>query len=266
MTQLLQGISAKIERAEQHIENLNTEISEFLRVNPKPYHIARKFEPDGLSYIFTAYGDLSVPLRFSIIAGEVVHHVRSSFDHLIHALIIRNGGTPTNFNQFPIRTTHEKFEKSCDDRLIEGVSRSARELIRSVQPYKTSSAATSTLKVIHDLDITDKHRLLNVVAACVGLPDAAEMRVGTRTRTGAKTDRNINITNIVPFPAAPITNDGTEILCIKLSEPEPEFYAEINFSTQIMLDVAGEYMPAVKMLTKMLKYTTRTVSLFKGEF
>ena len=219
-----------------------------------------------MSYIFTAYGELSVPVRFSIIAGEVIHHLRSSFDHLIHALIIQNGGIPANTNHFPVRATHEKFEKACKSGLIKGVSRSARKLIHSVQPYKTSNAATSTLKIIHDLDITDKHRLLNVVAVCVGLPEVAEMRVGTTPHDGTKTGGNITISNIVPYSPAPVTNDGTNILCIKLGKPEPDFYAETKLSPQIMLVVSGEYMPTIKVLTKTLRYTIRTVDLFKGEF
>ncbi len=266
MAHILEGVRAKIERAEEHIENLNSEISEFLRVNPNPYQIVGKLEPDGLSYVFTAYGELSVPPRFSIIAGEAIHHLRSGFDHLIRALIVHNGETPTNANQFPIRTTPEKFEKACEGGAIEGVSRSARNLIKSVQPYSTSNAATSTLKFIHDLDNIDKHQLLNVICVCVGLPEVSEMTLGTAPRTGPKIGKNIYFSNVVPYPPVPVTNDGTKILCINLSKPEPDFNANAKLSPQIMLDVSGEYMPAINVLTKMLKYTIRTIDSFGGEF
>ena len=74
------GIYEKLKRAHENIINLKSEIDTFLKgeysvlVNPDnelmlkatEYHRQRK-----------------IPLRFSVLSGEIVHHLRSSLDHIV---------------------------------------------------------------------------------------------------------------------------------------------------------------------------------------
>src|SRR4051812_17788784 len=108
----LDGCYAKIQRAEEHIKTLNMEISAFLEGDPKPYQIVRQFQNDGLQYAFIAKGSSIVPIRFSVIIGEVFHQLRFSLDHLVCALVLKNGKSISTSHQFPICTKAEHFDKA----------------------------------------------------------------------------------------------------------------------------------------------------------
>jgi hypothetical protein len=160
---LLASCRAKIERAEESIQNLNREITAFLVANPKPYRMVREFRNDGRQYAFIAFGNPVVPARFAVIAGEIVHHLRSSLDHLLCALVVNNGGSPTRQHQFPIYTSPKAFDEACSRGLIRGVADSAEKLIRSVQPYTSETPDDTVLHVIQQFDNFDKHQRLLVV-------------------------------------------------------------------------------------------------------
>jgi len=78
MSDLLIGCRAKIERAEENIRRLNGEITAFLSQESKPYRIRKEFRNNGLQYAFVAFGDPIAPPRFAVLAGEIIHHLRSS--------------------------------------------------------------------------------------------------------------------------------------------------------------------------------------------
>src|ERR1700686_745705 len=99
MSNLLDGCYAKLERAKENVRNLNAEIETFLGADPKPYQVVGEHKGNGLKYAFVVRGNPTMPLRFTVLAGEVVHHLRSILDHLICALVVRNSQTPTRNNQ-----------------------------------------------------------------------------------------------------------------------------------------------------------------------
>ena len=109
---------AKIVRAEESIKNLDAEITQYLASDPKPYRIVGELHNDDREYGFTAYSD-PVPLRFSIIAGEIVHHLRSALDHVIWAMATRNNRNPRNRIQFPICDTPHKFERALKNGIVQ---------------------------------------------------------------------------------------------------------------------------------------------------
>ena len=160
---------AKIVRAEESIKNLDAEITQYLASDPKPYRIVGELHNDDREYGFTAYSD-PVPLRFSIIAGEIVHHLRSALDHVIWAMATRNNRNPRNRIQFPICDTPPKFEKALKNGIVQGVGDVAVKIIEGVQPFKSEDPRDAILYVLHDFDVTDKHKLLPVIttAAQIG--------------------------------------------------------------------------------------------------
>jgi hypothetical protein len=83
MNRPLDGISSKIQRAEENIKNLSTEIDAFVLANPNPYRIVKEFQNEGRDYVFKGFGELDVPLRFAAICGEIIYLLRSSLDHLL---------------------------------------------------------------------------------------------------------------------------------------------------------------------------------------
>src|SRR5436189_305162 len=66
MNAYLDGIKAKLNRADENIQNLKLEIASFLRDN---YRISHQFNVESRQYIFTAYGESEVPPPFALLVG-----------------------------------------------------------------------------------------------------------------------------------------------------------------------------------------------------
>src|SRR5689334_3895041 len=112
MSDYLVGCWAKLDRAEENIQNLDHEIAEFLQSGISCEINAQHRESTN-EYVFIASGESKTPARFAVLAGEIVHQLRSSLDHLIQALVFRNGGTESDKCQFPICTKKEAFKRAC---------------------------------------------------------------------------------------------------------------------------------------------------------
>ncbi|MGB9381645.1 hypothetical protein [Candidatus Binatus sp.] len=262
----LDGIRAKIQRAEESIQNLNREISEFILANPDPYRIVREFQNERRDYVFIAFGELAVPNRFAVLVGEILYQLRSSLDHLISALVKKEGGTPSRRHQFPICTTCEKFKEACARGLIDGVPDSAKKIIKSVQPYNTPDATTSTLHLLSEWNNTDKHRLLLVVSGALPIPH--HVHVGPYKDKSSTDARIPTIIYLSPPALHRVTNDGVEVFRIGLQEAHPNFNADAKFFTQIAFENVANHGPmeVIPILAKMLQLTVETINRFEAEF
>lgn len=160
----IDAIRLKSERAKEHIRNLDARIAEFR--DRHPYEIAAKPHPVAQIEHTTLYVKSlsSPPTDLGLIIGDVVHNLRSAFDHLAWHLVERGGGTPNKDTYFPICWNPkgaEKFASACGKGEIKKIPKGAEKLLLDVQPYMSGD---DTLRVIHELDIHDKHRLLITVA------------------------------------------------------------------------------------------------------
>lgn len=269
MAHPLDGCRAKILRAEESIRSLDEELTVFLSRDVPEIKVVGQHQRDGLEYAFIAFGDSEVPLRFSVLAGEIVHHMRSSLDHLVYALIVRNGGTPSRNNQFPICATANKFEDARNSGLISGVSQSAIKLIEAVQPYTSPTPDDTVLSVVNQYDILDKHKLLVVVTAAVALGDT--ITIGVDAKIAATPSRQGKVPNIVGFGdpvLRKLTKGGVEVFTIRLSESAPELVANANVVPQIAFDECGrvKLAPVIQTLAGLLAGTRHTIESFAGEF
>jgi hypothetical protein len=104
-----------------------------------------------------------VPDHVALIAGDVLHNLRSALDYLVYALIRANGKTPSTSAGFPI-FDHEPVsqkEKNWFDEKIKDIPDTAQDVIRFLKPYK---GGDDRLWRLHQLDIIDKHRLRFAIA------------------------------------------------------------------------------------------------------
>jgi hypothetical protein len=158
MTDALEGINEILKRANQNIVNLDSEIASFVKNNKYP--IVGNKNLQVLREQAEHYGRLIIPIRFSILAGEVIHHFRSCLDHIAWqlAMPIARRDHPTQI-EFPVCAEESKAASS--KRKIEMIaSPDARNLIRSLQPYLRPDPLNCPIWVIHDLDRIFKHREL----------------------------------------------------------------------------------------------------------
>src|SRR5437868_2335967 len=76
----LGGIYAKLERADENIRNLNTEITSFL--GEKPAGGFSEEQQKRLAEWAEFHAKRGVPPRFGVLAGEIAHLLRSSLDNI----------------------------------------------------------------------------------------------------------------------------------------------------------------------------------------
>jgi hypothetical protein len=134
MSHPLDECLAKVERAKEQIHYLNNEIDTLL--NGHTYSIVGECQPERQRYIFKIVGP-PVPLRISVIAGEIIHHLRSCFDYIVWALASKNGLQDTEKVSFPVCQTLDKFKRAVRNGILKGVSAIHQPLIEALQPYNT---------------------------------------------------------------------------------------------------------------------------------
>jgi hypothetical protein len=151
------AIHSKIERANKHIGELRALIERFL--DSDPYHIIYEGDVNtGKRHV--RWIELEpVPCMVPIIAGDVLHCLRSALDHLYALLVAVNGYVVEDCDYFPIRKTAESY-KSARPGIVARVGPDALNLLDALEPYKGGCDAIWRL---HRLNITDKHRALMTV-------------------------------------------------------------------------------------------------------
>lgn len=154
----LDGVLAKIERAERHMESLERDLE---RVFPKQrYVVAPEISDDGLRHVFRTDSPPPVPPEWSLMVGDLIHNLRTALDHLAYQLVLACHSSPNRRTQFPIQTN----KRPALPTISGGVSSHVRNVLDLVQPYYEPDR-NHGLDLLRDLDNIDKHRRLVVVVA-----------------------------------------------------------------------------------------------------
>jgi hypothetical protein len=219
-------IRRKIEWAEAHAKNLEAIRDGFIQ--SKPYTVGS--EPDlkpgheGLHRYFpTSIKD--VDPRIALIAGDIIHNLRSALDHLACQLVEVAGNSITDQTMFPIAKGDSINEPSFSGK-VKGMRKAAQDKIRSAEPYKGGKG--HDLWVLHKLDIADKHHALLTTINRVG-----EITI---TLEGSFLRGNFR----VPTPrfAAPNFGDALEV-----GKPyvtcEPEEYEKMQITFDVAISEPG---------------------------
>jgi hypothetical protein len=163
------SVQLKLARVGEHLEALDETMRSFLA--NEPYATVRRVEAGGTEHIFYWERYTDPPDRVGLIAGDAIHNLRSSLDHLVVALA-QAGATTSGVSisapeeaglQFPV-TTSDKHFKNGAGRWLNHVDSDAQEVIEAWQPYNMTlgNPKRSVLWQLSDLDNADKHRALTV--------------------------------------------------------------------------------------------------------
>jgi hypothetical protein len=158
----LSGARAKIEWAKKHIRNLSVKKTALLRNNS--YGATPEYYSDRDATVFYLDKFTAIDPDIPMITGDAVHNLRSALDLLAWALYARRTKGKGTHIYFPIFETPKKY-KSGSERKVEGISEADIEAITLLKPYK---GGNDHLWGLHELDITDKHRLLITPVIAVG--------------------------------------------------------------------------------------------------
>src|ERR1039458_2529148 len=163
------GILEKLKRTYENIGNLNSEITSFFEGGEYP------ILPDTNSQEWQKAVDyhrtLGIPRRYGVLSGEIVHHLRSCFDHVAwHFSSIQYRTDHETAIEFPVlrKKPTTQNEEARYERKVNGiVNANVRSLIDRMQPYnRGSDPEDDPLCIVHDMDRFDKHRELAIVASC----------------------------------------------------------------------------------------------------
>ena len=159
-------IQRKVERAKSHFKDLEIVKDAFIKT--EPYTIGCEPDPkpghEGLHRFFlTSLGEIDP--NIALIAGDIVHNLRSALDHLACQLVLVNGQPIADETGFPIFKGTE-INEATFARKVKGMTVAAKDRIRATEPYKNGKGGD--LWVLHKLDIADKHHTLLTTLVHVG--------------------------------------------------------------------------------------------------
>lgn len=265
----LDGARAKLARAAESLLALERDATSYLSGTPPPIRLEMERRDGGRELSFVAYGEPQPPLRFSVITGEIIHHLRSSLDHVIHSLLVHRGVKPTIHHQFPICTTEKAFKEAINRTRIKGVGPTAKKKIQSVQPFTTPHPDDTVLHVVSEYNNIDKHRLLVVLGAVADI--GREITIGTDQAIAESPERKGKGVNIVGFGEIgpkKVTREGIVVFSIRTAEAAPELTAEALLMPQLVLEKCGrvKLAPLGSTLRGIVAGVRNTVELFADEF
>lgn len=170
------GVEVKFLRARKHFLELSGQIDAYIaRV---PFATPDEEDSDTGDLVTRVRIREEVPSEWSGIVGDVVHNGRVPLDHLACHIVERDGGDPIKA-AFPTGRTEAAFRdavKNC----LRGASAKSKAEFRGLKVYP---GGDDELWRLHQLDISDKHRLLIPVGAAhrsVNLETTFELDDGRR--------------------------------------------------------------------------------------
>jgi hypothetical protein len=130
MSHPLDGCRAKIERAKEHIRNLDADISRYINEAGHTVTFSDHYDPSGGAFDRRmVINGPAIPARIMVIVGEIVHQLRSSLDHLVWQLVLANKtAAVTPDLEFPVFWERTKYPTAAK-RKIKGISSGAVDLI-----------------------------------------------------------------------------------------------------------------------------------------
>ncbi len=168
--QIDKRLTAKVERAEHHIEELQSSWKSF---KAKAYTVTPEDDLNTGERIWKLTDFSDIPNNIPLIIGDAVHNLRSALDHIIfHLASVCTDPVAFKGLYFPIAANAVDFEKRLGEASVykpksPGVVKRLRpdaiEALRALEPYEGGRGAI--LYGLNRLDVIDKHHLLLTVSS-----------------------------------------------------------------------------------------------------
>jgi hypothetical protein len=177
----LDGPRLKVQRAERQLQAYRQAEQAF--VKKAQYKIVKaEFNPKTGKNVYRVRESVPPPLEWGAWLGEIAHDLRSALDGLAWQLALLNPGEPFEYTGFPICIVGRGKTKVIGGRRygpfwrrdkrapLQSVDRHLWTRIEAFQPYKRGNGGRhSPLFLLHELNNTDKHRLIQVVGIKSGV-------------------------------------------------------------------------------------------------
>jgi hypothetical protein len=163
MTSNLIGVRAKLARAQKHIDEFDAAFLAHPSIGTKIEMESMRKEA-GNHEVAGAITSADLSPDITLAAGDAVHNLRSSLDHVICQLAIAAGNATAcnGTTQFPVYAEGTPGNLKAMVRRISPISPDAQTVIRELQPYhrNQSDPLSDPLWILSELDNIDKHRLV----------------------------------------------------------------------------------------------------------
>ncbi len=224
----LEGVKAKLARADEHMKALDEEWKVFGKTQSyKGYHQFKSDTGEWNCYLSLAE---PIPIKLSMILGDALNNMRSSLDHLVGRFVELHGGKVTRSHAFPICDDIASFEKQ--GRQLAGIPADGPEriLIEEAQPYQRGEDwREHPLAVLNKMTNTDKHRAIHIAASYPQAASALDLLTWTPD------DAELIDHTLVWQPGQPV-EDRTHMARLQFSEAHPA--EEVNIKASLPLSLA----------------------------
>lgn len=205
------GAWLKVDRAKEHIRQLNDAITAYGK--GKPYKLVVEQDPQSANHLWTIRRREGVPKDLPndipLVTGDAIHSLRSAVDHLIYRAVVLNGKTPIKMTAFPFPGEAESLEAAIKRRHVQDAGPNVLDVVRRLEPQMAEGQA---LRAVHDLDITDKHKTVLPVTFFGGLLDLQIMSGNQMMMTllGVRRGPLYDSMNVLNIPAVSNVKIGQE--------------------------------------------------------
>jgi len=158
----LKQITLKVERAKEHIRELERQLRAFF--DTQPYRVGTKHDPQTRKLIYYVTCAHPTPDGPSLVAGDAIQNLMSALDHMAYQIVCSDtGDKPPNPNwiYFPIADDAAKYETKKHGKM-EGAHQDSFDAIDLLKPYK---GGNDLLWMLYRLNNVEKHRLLLTVGS-----------------------------------------------------------------------------------------------------
>ena len=171
----LTGIDAKLERAQEHLVFIEQRGNAWV-AEQESWEFSSEVNKRERRYVVSMRLVEPVPPVLTLMVDEVIHHLRSSLDHLASYLVERSGGE-VGRAAWPVMRSRCQWARQVERRQrqwqlwrkkgggpLAGASAEVRAFIEGKQPYKGPGKATDDpLFTLDELWNAEKHRILNPI-------------------------------------------------------------------------------------------------------
>lgn len=258
-TPSLEGVWAKLGRADEHLQALNAEAEAW--GEREPYTVVREREADSEWEIARLRVDEPPSIQLGLIVGDFFHNLRSSLDALVAQLLLLNKRTPGKRASFPIFERPRDFE-SDGRRRLKYVRAHHVNIIESLQPYPgRNDPRVRALAAVAAYSNLDKHRAVQPALSVLN-PDPNAI-VARREPLHSEFTLEVRYGGGIGQPL----HDGAEIARLRIADaraltPETKVKVEIGFPFEITF---GEGL-RLKAVPSIRWYIVAVVGEFVADF
>ena len=252
-------VRLKIERADKHIDDLKTAVRSFFDANP--YKVSHRRDTDTRKLIYYVESAQPVPIIVAAIAGDALHCLRDTLDHLTQQLYLVGTGNAKGYRDqtsFLISKNAKDFKSTLPGK-VQGMRKDAVDAIRALEPYPGGKGAD--LWTLHRLNNIDKHRLILTVGSAFNSVNVGPLMTGEMEKAPGRAIPALDLfirpaDNLFPLEA------GKELL---IDPPDAQPNEKIQFRFDVAIHEPGliEGQPIVETVVTFRARISDIVNAFK---